>query len=263
MRVRRLTTGHGHVEHSVDNSRRLGGVVRVISRPLDDNHEIHEAEEAEEEDDLRDEFEEELNPVVFVGLVEALKDDTHGHLEDTEDQSELHFDGVHKHNLIRCHVPGRVETNWVDTVGLCGGEVLAHFGHLPAGVSEKVHADGGEIVVDNTTEDGEKAHQEEEVAAGRHSGDNRARSLWSYAEVEACSEKESAREDITEHDTEEEGERDVGKQTWVHLLVGGNLILVNDHLTDGSEFTIPKVGRDGQLRVDFTLNGVDIKAMLA
>ena len=78
------------------------------------------------------------------------------------------------------------------------------------------------------------------------------------AEVDSGAQKETTREDITEHDTKEEGEGDVGEETRVDFLVGGNFILVNNHLTDCRKFTFTEVGGDRELRINFTLNDVDV-----
>ena len=90
-RVRGHTTAHCHIEHRVDDGRGLASVIGVVCGPLLDDHKVHEAEEAPEQSDLRKELEGEVDVSLVVSIVAALEADAERHLEDTEDESDLHL----------------------------------------------------------------------------------------------------------------------------------------------------------------------------
>lgn len=152
VRISGLATIHSHVEHRIDNGRSLAGVITVVTEPLCDDHEVHEAEEAHEHDELREKLEGEVDAAVVVSVIAALKDDSEGHLENTKDEGNLHLDRVDEQDFILGHVPDWIYANWVDTVGLESGQLLAYSWQIPARIP-KIHAHRGEVVVDETAED--------------------------------------------------------------------------------------------------------------
>ena len=86
-----------------------------------------------------------------------------------------------------------------------------------------------------------------------HSADHRS---------DASDQEECAGKHIAEHDTEEEWERNGRKVRRVHLFVGWDLILVNDHLAHSCQFTLTEVGGNCQLLINLALNGMHTQVVL-
>jgi len=68
--------------------------------------------------------------------------------------------------------------------------------------------------------------------------------------------------DVTEHNTEEEGERDASENSGISLFVVGHAVSVNDHLEYNRKFSFAEHRGVGQFVIDFTVFGVDVNADL-
>ena len=252
VRVCRLASVHRHVEHGVNDGGGPACVIAVVREPLLNDHEVHETEQAHEHDKLWDELEGEIDAALVVGIVAALEEDAESHLNDTEDQGDLHLYRVDEEDLILSHVPDRVDTDGVDTVWLLSGEFLSMLWQFPARV-EQIHAHGSEIIVDEATEDGEDAHQEQEMPA-HHATDH---------STDAGNQEKCTGKHVTKHNSEQEGERDGREVGRVDLLVFRHFILVDDHLSNGRNLALSEESRNGQLWVDFALNNVHAECVFA
>lgn len=79
--------------------------------PLQDDEHVHPAEQEEEEQEAGHHFREQLKHLSMVQHIRALHDDTEGHVEDTEDDRELHLNGVSECK----HIGFGNTPSWVET----------------------------------------------------------------------------------------------------------------------------------------------------
>ena len=90
-------------------------------------------------------------------------------MNDTEDDRHLQLVGVREEQLVVCAVPSRVKTERIGVpIGDSSEEglIAALLGPRPSRV-EEVSALREDIVVDETSVDGEGAHQQDDIAATR------------------------------------------------------------------------------------------------
>lgn len=90
-----------HINHSVDV---------LLHVPLPNDESVHPAEQGKKKHDLRDKFEEEIQPVFEVKCIETLHNDTEGHLQNSENDGCLHFVVIGECEKLVTLEPPRVET---------------------------------------------------------------------------------------------------------------------------------------------------------
>mmetsp|Transcript_33845 Transcript_33845/g.49755 ORF Transcript_33845/g.49755 Transcript_33845/m.49755 type:complete len:253 (+) Transcript_33845:479-1237(+) len=162
----------GDVDQSSDerrrsSSRELAANSDPVSAPLQEDHEDHVPEEGKDEDDLRDEFVEEGIPVAEVNLVGSLEEHAQNHVQDTEDDRDLHFQRVSEQNFVGGNLPHRIQTKRVHAVlNECTAVVN------PLRGAEVGHAECERVVVDKSIVDSKERHQKEHVASVVDHGDS-------------------------------------------------------------------------------------------
>ena len=85
----------------------------LVLRPLGNDQDVHPAEEGEQEEDLRDELKEEVEAVAEMQAVHSLQNDTQGHLDDSENNGELHLEVVAEGEELIGLEPNGVETEGI------------------------------------------------------------------------------------------------------------------------------------------------------
>ena len=90
-----------HINHCIDV---------LLHVPLPNNESVHPAKQGKKKHYLRDEFEEEIQPVFEVKCIETLHYDSEGHLKDSENDGCLHFVVVGEREKLVTLEPPRVET---------------------------------------------------------------------------------------------------------------------------------------------------------
>lgn len=83
----RCTTIEPHANHGCDQVSVVRSLYIILYCPLEYNQEAHPSKHSIDEDDLRDEFEEEIDPVLHLQSVESFQDYTEYHLRHTQDDS--------------------------------------------------------------------------------------------------------------------------------------------------------------------------------
>mmetsp|Transcript_25713 Transcript_25713/g.71848 ORF Transcript_25713/g.71848 Transcript_25713/m.71848 type:complete len:783 (-) Transcript_25713:14-2362(-) len=228
-----------------------------VDGPLHEDQDDHVDEEGCGEDGHGDELEHQVKLLSKVEGVESLQARSQEHLDDTEDDRELHLEGVEEEELVLGDVPHRIQTEWVDgfrTSVLCGGfgDVILLDGALvlsvecPAG-AEQVEAKREAVVVDHTSVDGEEAHHDDHVATGMQSFKHLAElgvvvRLFVVEEVASAQEEEGSVTDITVHDSEKERESGGGEKGWVGLPITWDTVGVHELLVSVRELVGHVVG---------------------
>jgi len=88
----------------------------VLNSPLEYDQKAHPPEHCIYEYNLRNEFEEEVNPVLVLDGVEPFQDYTEGHLAHAQDDSQLHFETVHEGYFFSRSQPHRVKPERLHTL---------------------------------------------------------------------------------------------------------------------------------------------------
>ena len=84
--------------------------------PFSNNEDIHPSEENVEENDLGDEFEDEIQWSVEVDSVKSFHANTERHLKYSKDNCDLHLDAVGNVEIVVALLPSWVESSRVDTI---------------------------------------------------------------------------------------------------------------------------------------------------
>ena len=98
------------------NHCRISTVGYHRNAPFVDNKEVHPAEKTVKNDQARDDFEDEDNPLAFVDSVESLDHDTNRHVNDSNDDGSSHLDGVEESQGSRVEVPRRINSEGVNAI---------------------------------------------------------------------------------------------------------------------------------------------------
>ena len=222
------------VEGAADAGPGLVDDALPVNGPLVYDEEVHEPEEQDQEQDLRDPFEDHLKGSFEVECVEKFQENSQGHVDDGNDNWDLHLEGIDKDEFVVGDAPDGVDSEGVDTVGV-GVYVLAvgdavFDGVLVAG-AEYVEIHAEEVVVDPSAVEGEETHHEDHVPELTDEGERAfADFIIEEDKVETQDEDDSSVGHVTEHDSEEEGEGDRREDGRVDLLVAGHSVGVGDFL---------------------------------
>jgi hypothetical protein len=123
-----------------------------------------------------------------------------------------------------------------------------------AAVTEKIQRDRSVIVVAEATKSCENSHEQKEVSEWINSAGDVGASWFSVEDaIERESKKERSMHDVTEHDCEQEGERDAGKDGGVCFLVVWHAISIHNLLEDPTELGFSEICGSGQLMVNDTI----------
>ena len=150
-----------HSDHRRDNCRCLVRHAVVISAPLDNDKQVHVAKQGKQHDDLWHKLVPKVKPVPKVNRVVCLLEDAERHVGHAEDDRYLHLEGVSESDLLFGLVPDGVDAHWVDAVAvfvqeLSCLEVVAR--------TEEIQRNRHEIIVHESAEESEEAHQQKHVA---------------------------------------------------------------------------------------------------
>jgi hypothetical protein len=116
---------HKVVNHNSNDS---GVVMKIINHcristvgyhrnaPFVNNKEVHPAEKTVKNDQARDDFKDEDNPLAFVDSIESLDHDTNRHVNDSNDDGSSHLDGVEESQGSRVEVPRRINSEGVNAI---------------------------------------------------------------------------------------------------------------------------------------------------
>mmetsp|Transcript_87188 Transcript_87188/g.188807 ORF Transcript_87188/g.188807 Transcript_87188/m.188807 type:complete len:290 (+) Transcript_87188:153-1022(+) len=108
-----------HLEHQVDhgcNQIFLAGV-GALHCPLDDDHGVHPTEQQGQEEQLRNEFEEQVHPLALEHVVAALEHHAERHLHHADQHSQLHLLTVEESDFLVAFAPHGVEPEGLGAVG--------------------------------------------------------------------------------------------------------------------------------------------------
>lgn len=114
-----------HVNHDSNDGRSSGKFVVLIWRcpleleriePLGNDQDIHPSEENVQENNLRNEFEDEVHWLSEVDSVDTFHADTERHLEYSQDNCNLHFDTVGNVQIVVTLLPSGIKSNSVDAI---------------------------------------------------------------------------------------------------------------------------------------------------
>lgn len=204
-------------------------------QPLEDDQEVHISEQESKEEDLWDELEEDFQVSLEVNSIEELHNDSEDHMNDGNDDSDLHLETVDKNQLIVGHSPDRIDTKRIDAVGIRRKNLLSSVILLLNGVarSKDVEIHTEEVIVNPATVKGKEAHHEHHIPQVTCKREGRfLDGVVVEDQIQPEDEHDEPVADITEHDTEEEGESDGGEDRRVDLLVAGSAVGVGDFLRD-------------------------------
>ena len=102
--------------------------------------------------------------------------------------------------------------------------------------SEQLGGHGRVVIVNKSAEKSEESHEQKQMSHWPQQMGNSALLSWWETKVNTKYEEESSMQDIAEHHSEKEGERDDGEVGWVHFLICRNSVGVNDLLEGEREF---------------------------
>ena len=265
-----LTGAEEHVDHHGKEERGRVGVGQDVTHlvrvegvvPLDEDESRKVTEEREEKGDLRDALEEQVELVVPVNRVQNLHHETQGHVSDSNDDGHLHLNRIVVDELVLSSLPHPINSEFVSTLSQADrgtvdslivrsvGNKLALasvFGAASPSGGENLHGDGEEFIVKETAVNGKQGHAEDDVATSEGQLNQfvqllvRPLLLLVDHEESKCSKTNSV-SNVTEHDTEHEGEGNDSKDSGVDLLVARDTIGINDGLETGGKLVGGKVG---------------------
>jgi len=108
-----------HLDKDVDDA---GGFTDIMVRcfikvpwnaPLQNNQECHITESESHEEKHGDEFKDEINDFSVEDAVKTSKEDTKEHVSDTQDDSELHLEGVEEGKLVGGTEPAGIHADGI------------------------------------------------------------------------------------------------------------------------------------------------------
>mmetsp|Transcript_41757 Transcript_41757/g.91698 ORF Transcript_41757/g.91698 Transcript_41757/m.91698 type:complete len:561 (+) Transcript_41757:813-2495(+) len=236
---------HEHHDEQVEQRRRNFGLARPVGRPLVEDGEDQVAEDSLEEDDLGDELEKDLLVVFVLEVVEQRESDADSHLDDANDDGDLHLERVEKGDLIGRVVPDRVDAR---DVRLARHELQVVLGAAPVRRAEEGHREGEALIVHEADKGAEEAVEQQDVAAAidhlYHVAQLRLAPLLLLGdEVVAEERKEDAVSEVAEHDAEEVREHDAAEGARVGLAIARRAVGVHERLEAGGERGDGNVGR--------------------
>ncbi len=234
-----------HLQEDIQQSRRCCSVEH--RQPLDDHQNTEIAKERAHEENLRNELKPEVVRLPEVNSVSRTQRDPQTHLSDSHENGHFHFQGVVEvEGISRC-VPIGVDAERVNVIPTRDHDESA-IRHPSAG--EQRHADAERFVVHEAGEDGEDGHHDDHVSACEKHGEHLAQVLPQHILLvlqhpRREDEHQQAVANVTEHDSEEEGEGDDGEDSGVGLLVPRHTVCIHDVLKRLREFVRPEVRRWG------------------
>merc|ERR1719393_127097 len=154
---------HTHGNHRIDDAWRIGH----RRDPLVEDHVVHEAEKAQHEDHHRTALAEEIDKVLLIDGIGKSKEKANKHLRHSENDGDLHLQGVHEDELVGRAVPRWVDAKrvWARAARVCdvvhgleshSTTLRVSAVHPPR--AEQIQTDGEEVVVDETDVDRKEAH---------------------------------------------------------------------------------------------------------
>lgn len=205
----------------------------VVSGPFLNDDDIHVAKQSKQHHELRNKFEEELNPSLPVDCIETLLDYGQSHVCDSVDHGHLHLHRIVKRDLLVRLPPDGVQAGWVDTFFVARSLVssLEVVTRLP-----EVDRNRYEVIVHEAAEECEKAHEQEDVTQEERALHGpTAQPGFCQNEEGSKDEQKSTVTHVSEHHSEQEGEGNAREDRWVDLLVGWYTIRVSDQLEHRGE----------------------------
>jgi hypothetical protein len=148
-----------------------------VVNPLVEDEEAEVEEEEEEEDDLRDELAEDVDVTTEVEVVPDREGHTEQHVQNPNDNRDLHFVPVEEGNLVLSQLPNRVNSDGVGVLVVavlgvehdvlhCKQTIVRHPRLVRVPVrAEDVEALAEDVVVYDSGVEGEDAHEENNVSA--------------------------------------------------------------------------------------------------
>ena len=88
----------------------LSSIVSSVQNPLNEDHGDQVSEEEQKENNLGKKLQENLVIMPFGDLVPKTESDTKGHMDDPENEGNLHLVGVQETNLVCSGLPNRIYT---------------------------------------------------------------------------------------------------------------------------------------------------------
>lgn len=201
----------------------------------------------------------------MVDHVGTLHGDTKRHVEDSENDGELHLDGVGESKHVELgNAPCWIEAEriracfWVSLVHVprlllvqSHSCVQLHWVVDIVARAPEIDLNGEEIVVNHTSVSGHEAHEGEQVPLRAYCFADLA--LFESVVVEDQEETEHRQDGavahVAEHHSEEEGECRNGQHRRVGLLVLRNTVSVHDHLESCGRFIRLDVRRSWDVMV--------------
>ncbi len=82
---------------------------RHVARPLVEHEQAHVTEHAGQEDDLGQELAQRVGPIVEILVVPQRHEHPEEHVDDPDDDGDLHLEGVQEDDLVGGHLPQGLE----------------------------------------------------------------------------------------------------------------------------------------------------------
>mmetsp|Transcript_28541 Transcript_28541/g.67481 ORF Transcript_28541/g.67481 Transcript_28541/m.67481 type:complete len:523 (-) Transcript_28541:663-2231(-) len=220
----------------------------IVGHPLGADHQAQVAENGVDKDHLGDEHIVERLLVVEEEAVGQLAAHANNHLRHTQDDRDLHLEGVVEVELVRGVGPAGINAPRVHNarvVSLLEGDV--RVGRVFPLRITGLEGDGEGLVVDRSAVESEDAHHEDKIAALVDHADHLVELLLGELLLVQDEPQSRQRHDqpvsgIAEHDTEEEGEGDARKHSGVILLVVSNTVRFDERLEAVGKLVGPEVG---------------------
>ena len=259
-----------HVDQHVQETRRLPASAEPVDRPLIDDAEDEITEDGLEEDHTRDKVTPYIDRLLEVAGVDVREAQRVGHVGPTQNDRHLHLVTIAEEQIILGTVPAPIETKGVAVTvrlaehrrnGISFLKVVMNI-PLPLAVEER-HGLGEHIIVDKTGVDREDSHDQGDVTTIVDHGEELERDLLEgllpVDHGEGGAKHDNGVTEITEHDSEEEGESDNDGDSGVDFLVGSSTVGVDNGLESLGELVGLEVGRRSLVGPDLVDNGRDRK----
>jgi hypothetical protein len=183
-------------------------------------------------------------------VVETSKEDTEHHLSDTEDDRQFHFEGVEEGKFVTDTVPARIDTERIGTFTIDFGDSISRDSVSVVSVvagSKDIPRHGHEIIVHPTAIEGEETLEQEEISTLEDKSEHTLLILFNLffenAEIGTKGKQKTTVTDITEHDTEKEGEGGNGEKTRVDFSISRSTVCIDDFLEDPGDFVESEMSR--------------------
>jgi len=223
--------------------------------PFGNNKGVHPTEKTPKDDVSGDDFGNKSGIVTVVNSIGTFDEDSHAHVDNTENDGHLHLNIVDQGKFVAGKSPNWILTHQISAIEACSGVYVVtgdlhsfrmsvihrwvpdlSFSHVVAGAKD-VSLDSEELVIDQSTVGSKETHEKHEISKLLSILES-----WNLFQgvVEKGQNKTEEHEEgtvthITEHHSEEEWESNDGDERWVSFQIRRDTIGIDDALEHKSE----------------------------